>query len=92
MNLTTKIRDINPHVVTLPEYFRNQGYYAAGVEKIFDHRNVDSKEKLDEESWSEDIVSYEWGKIHHHKVDTSILSPEDEDTRLIDGYIAGKRV
>ncbi len=41
-NLSTQIRDVNPDIVTLPQYFKNNGYETAGIGKVFDPRNVDS--------------------------------------------------
>lgn len=49
-DLKTKIRDKNPDVVTLPQYFINNGYDVAGIGKIYDPRSVDKKQ--DEASWS----------------------------------------
>lgn len=50
-DLQTLIRDKNPGIVTLPQYFKNNGYYTLGVGKIFDPRSVDKQS--DEVSWSE---------------------------------------
>ncbi len=49
-NLKTKIRDITPDVVTLPQYFQQEGYVTQAVGKIFDKRGVDAEH--DEASWS----------------------------------------
>lgn len=49
-DLKTKIRDRNPDVVTLPQYFIGNGYDVAGIGKIYDPRSVDKKQ--DEVSWS----------------------------------------
>ena len=37
-DLETKIRDENPNIVTLPQHFKNNGYYSVGLGKIFDNR------------------------------------------------------
>lgn len=50
-DLKTMIRDINPEIVTLPQYFKSQGYHSAGVGKIYDPRSVDKGS--DEASWSQ---------------------------------------
>lgn len=50
-DLQTLIRDINPDIVTLPQYFKAHGYYSVGVGKIFDPRSVDKGG--DEVSWSQ---------------------------------------
>lgn len=45
------IRDVDFEVTTLPQHFKNEGYYTVGISKIFDYRNVDAyKDSL---SWSE---------------------------------------
>ena len=48
-DLKTKMRDMNPDIVTIPQYFISQGYAAAGVGKIYHPTCV---EKNDELSWS----------------------------------------
>ena len=49
-DLKTKMRDINPHILTIPEHFKNNGYQTIGLGKIYDPRCVD-KDK-DKPSWS----------------------------------------
>lgn len=49
-NLKSHLREVNPHITTLPQYFKQQGYVTAAVGKVFDHRNVD--EGNDSVSWS----------------------------------------
>jgi iduronate 2-sulfatase len=49
-NMKTKMRDMNPDILTLPQYFRSCGYTTTGVGKIYDPRCVD--ENLDKPSWS----------------------------------------
>ena len=44
------MRDENPDVTTLPQHFKNNGYYAVGLGKIFDSRSVDNS--FDGVSWS----------------------------------------
>ncbi|QZT37898.1 sulfatase [Halosquirtibacter xylanolyticus] len=50
-DLKTKIRDMNPNAVTIPQYFKSKGYFVTGTGKIFDTRSVDRKH--DAISWSE---------------------------------------
>ena len=50
-DLKTLIRAKNPDVVTLPQYFKENGYETVGMGKVFDHRSV-SPGKDDEISWS----------------------------------------
>ena len=49
-DLKTKMRDINPNIVTIPEYFISQGYQTSGVGKIFHPSCVEKK--VDPQSWS----------------------------------------
>ena len=49
-DLKTKMRDKNPKILTIPQYFKSMGYTTAGVGKIFDPRGVDKKS--DAPSWS----------------------------------------
>lgn len=51
-DLKTLIRDINPDVVTLPQYFKQNGYEAVGMGKIFDPRSVQGIALDDPASWS----------------------------------------
>lgn len=49
-NLKDHLRDINPTIITMPQYFKQHGYVTAAIGKVFDHRNVD--EGNDSLSWS----------------------------------------
>ena len=49
-DLKTKMRDINPNILTIPQYFKENGYITAGVGKIYDPRCVDKFR--DKPSWS----------------------------------------
>ncbi len=40
-DLKTLIRDKHPNIVTMPQYFKQNGYETAAVGKIFDFRSVD---------------------------------------------------
>jgi len=51
-DLKTRIRDILPDVVTLPQYFKQNGYESVGTGKIFDQRSADGQNKMDVISWS----------------------------------------
>ena len=59
-DLKTKMRDMVPNIVTIPQYLKDQGYHTVGLGKIFDPRCVD--EFRDKPSWS---VPY----IPEHKLD-----------------------
>lgn len=47
-----KLRTINPATVTLPEHFKQNGYFTLSMGKVFDGRNVDGWGKQDAQSWS----------------------------------------
>jgi len=49
-DLKTKMRDINPDIVSIPQYFKDNGYLTIGTGKIYDPRCVD--QYLDKPSWS----------------------------------------
>lgn len=49
-DLKTKMRDINPNIITIPQYFASQGYTTQGIGKVYDPRCVDDKN--DEPSWT----------------------------------------
>jgi iduronate 2-sulfatase len=44
------MRDVNPDILSMPQYFISQGYQTAGIGKIYDSRCVD--DELDKPSWS----------------------------------------
>ena len=46
------MREINPTILTIPQYFKEQGYNTAGVGKTFDNRCVDNGQDMDKPSWS----------------------------------------
>jgi len=52
LDLKTRMRDIHPDILTLPQFFKNNGYQTAAVGKVFDPRNVDSRDDDDPASWS----------------------------------------
>ena len=52
INLKTRMRDVDPDILTLPQFFKNNGYQTAAAGKIFDPRNVDSRDDDDQASWS----------------------------------------
>ena len=49
-NLKTKMRDVNPDILTIPQYFKQNGYVTIGLGKIYDPRCVDNDR--DKPSWS----------------------------------------
>lgn len=55
-DLKTRMRDINPDVLTMPQYFAQQGYTTAAIGKIYDSRCVDAD--ADKPSWSIPFYGY----------------------------------
>ena len=55
-DLKTKMRDVNPDILSLPEYLISQGYSTQGIGKIYDQRCVDKK--MDAPSWSVPYYNY----------------------------------
>jgi len=49
-DLKTQIRSKNPDIVTLPQYFKQNGYITHGIGKVFDPRSVDKMH--DKPSWT----------------------------------------
>ena len=49
-NMSTKMRDVNPDILSMPQYFISQGYETAGIGKVYDPRCVDKD--IDKPSWS----------------------------------------
>lgn len=49
-DLKTRMRDVNPSILSLPEYFASQGYSTQGIGKVYDPRCVDKD--LDKPSWT----------------------------------------
>ncbi len=49
-DLKTKMRDVNPDILSLPQYFITQGYTTQGLGKIYDVRCVDKD--IDKPSWT----------------------------------------
>jgi len=55
-DLKTKMRDVNPDILSLPQYLITQGYSTQGIGKIYDQRCVDKK--MDVPSWSVPFYNY----------------------------------
>ena len=49
-DLKTQMRDMNPDIVTLPQYLITQGYTTVGIGKIFHPSSAD--QKIDPKSWT----------------------------------------
>jgi iduronate 2-sulfatase len=90
MDLKTKMRDVNPGLLTLPQYFSQNGYSTAGVGKIFDPRCVDNKDDLDKPSWSIPFTKLEHGKLKDKNNKRFADAIDCQDNELTDGHIAEK--
>ena len=55
-DLKTKMRDINPAILSLPQHLITQGYSTQGIGKIYDSRCVDKQ--MDSPSWSVPYYNY----------------------------------
>ena len=55
-DLKTRMRDVNPDIVSLPQYLITQGYSTQGIGKVYDQRCVDKK--MDAPSWSMPYYNY----------------------------------
>ena len=75
-DLKTRMRDINPDIVSLPQYFIAQGYSTQGIGKVYDPRCVDKN--LDTPSWS--VPYYKTNKKYYGEYDEPVFgryqSPE----------------
>ena len=91
-DLKTQIRDMNPDILTLPQYFRQNGYETAGVGKIYDPRSVDKD--LDKVSWSIPYVKIRADRWMGWPEKVSTLSVDKPDEDFADGKIrvAGERL
>lgn len=81
-DLQTQMREMNPGIVTIPQYFRQFGYTTAATGKVFDPRSVD--DGRDVPSWS---VPYRgpWNIKYYDEVAGKpsayfYASPEAKDT------------
>jgi len=89
-DLKTLIRDMNPDIRTMPQYFKEKGYQTAAVGKVFDLRSVDRQH--DSISWSKPYIAMKGsnvkggGYIHEMKrVSTECADVPDSIT--LDGLV-----
>ena len=61
-DLKTKMRDMNPDIVTIPQYFKQNGYQTIGIGKIYDNRCVDNFK--DKPSWFVALREVAEEKVH----------------------------
>ena len=85
------LRDMYPDIVTLPQFFKNNGYHTAGMGKIHDPRNVSLTDNVDLISWTEFInIS---GNAYVASSGKPVTEMADvEDNEYTDGRIAEEGV
>lgn len=79
-DLATHFRDYAPDVLTIPQYFRENGYYAAAIGKIFHNVIPDTI------SWSEprfQIRGYPFDADAVYRDDHNVQSIEERKTEII---------
>ena len=73
-DLETKMRDINPDILSIPQYFISQGYSTQGIGKVYDPRCVENEDKP---SWNVPYYSYKFiSKYIDKSVSRMSLMPE----------------
>ena len=70
-DLKTTMRDMNPDILSIPQYFASQGYSTQGIGKVYDPRCVDKE--LDGPSWS----------VPYYKTDKKYYAPNYGEPALI---------
>lgn len=88
MDLKTDMRAKNPDVLTIPQFFKQQGYVTTGVGKIYDPRCVDDKKLNDAPSWSVPFETIDYGKVAEDDGKRFAGAPDVPDDALTDGLIA----
>jgi len=85
------LRDLYPDVVTIPQFFKNEGYTTVGMGKIHDPRNVSLNDNVDMVSWSNfiDISGSRWLVSSGSPV-TEMADLPDES--YVDGMLATNAV
>ncbi len=96
-------RGVNPRVVTLPQYFKKNGYYSVGIGKIY--HNGEQSIQGDPESWSEP-QQFHWAnhftdwyipgrpfEVHEDlKKGASVQAVDVPDEAYLDGRVANAAV
>ena len=101
-NLSTKLRDVSPKIVTIPQYLKEIGYVTEAIGKIYDGRCIDDDYDYPT-SWSTEYVKRytypaEYGDFYkgQYRVeypDTYTVGPSAEkgpEGVLDDGYVDGQ--
>jgi iduronate 2-sulfatase len=85
-NLFTKMRDVNPDILTIPQYFAQQGYTTAGIGKVFDERCVDREQ--DKPSWTIPYYEVEPRYFHNAQVPAFLHYQAPETRKAVEFYRA----
>jgi iduronate 2-sulfatase len=80
-DLKTKMRDINPNIVSIPQYFASYGYTTQGIGKVYDPRCVDDKN--DEPSWT--VPYYKTDKKYYSALtgEPALGQYQNKETKLL---------
>ncbi|TLX72773.1 sulfatase [Labilibacter sediminis] len=89
-DLKTFIRDKNPDILTMPQYFRQLGFQTAAVGKVFDKRSVDNQH--DSLSWTQPYTDAKGSNVKgggyvFEKKRVSTEAPVVEDSLTMDGSV-----
>jgi len=89
-DLKTHIRKINPDIVTMPQYFKQNGYETAPVGKIFDFRSVDKQN--DSISWTHKYANIKRKNKEYVKETTKVSYEvlQIPDSATVDGMVASR--
>lgn len=85
-DLKTQMRNINPDILTMPQYFKNKGYQSVAVGKIYDPRCVDKD--YDAISWSLPYQSPKGQEYANSKGKPAFEINDRHENETIDGGIA----
>jgi len=94
-DLKTLIRDKNPSIVTMPQYFKQNGYETVAVGKMFDFRSVDKGN--DSVSWSNKYDNFK----HHSDIGKEYVKAKNKisyeavdlpDSLTVDGEVARRTI
>lgn len=79
-DLKTRMRDINPDILALPQYFRQNGYTTVATGKIYDYRCVDKQ--ADKPSWSipySESTKYTYPEVYGEPAQSFYASSEAKE-------------
>lgn len=85
-DLNTNMRSVNANLVSMPQYFIQQGYSTQGIGKVYDPRCVDKD--LDQPSWS--VPFYKTDKKYYPKNlgEPALTHYQSADTKaLVEKYL-----